>query len=119
MAQLEDVLAVYPRPYEQDYPRVCLDEKGKELQSQRAAGVWPKPGQRGIRQEYEYQREGSAHILLLCESLTGWRRVAVSQDRTAHPLARQRCQRVDQDFPKAHKIVLVTANWNIHGIGSR
>jgi hypothetical protein len=80
--------------------------------------VLPKPGQGGSRQDYEYRREGSANILLVCEPLTGWRRVAVSQDRTAPTLARQLRQLVEKDFPKAHKIVLVTDNLNIHGIWS-
>ena len=115
---MEDVLAVYQRPYDQDYPLVCLDEKGKALQSQRTDLMLPKPGQGEIRQDYEYRREGSANILLMCEPLTGWRRVAVSQDRTAHSLARQLRQLVEEDFPKAHKIVLVTDNLNIHGIWS-
>ncbi len=115
---MEDVLAVYQRPYDQEYPMVCLDEKGKELQSQRADLVWPKPGRAGIRQDYEYRREGSATLLLVCEPLTGWRRVAVSQDRTAHSLARQLRQLVEEDFPKAHKIILVSDNLNIHGIWS-
>jgi len=115
---MEDVLAVYQRPYDPSYPMVCLDEKGKELQSQRAELVLPQPGRGEIRQDYEYHREGSANLLLLCEPLTGWRRVAVSQDRTAHTFARQLRQLVDEDFPQAHKIVLVTDNLNIHGIWS-
>lgn len=115
---MEDVLSVYQRPYDPDYPMLCLDEKGKELQSQRAELVLPKPGQGGSRQDYEYRREGSANLLLVCEPLTGWRRIAVSQDRTAPSFARQLRQLVEQDFPMAHKIVLVTDNLNIHGIWS-
>lgn len=117
---MEDVLAVYHRPYDQEKPMVCMDEKGKELQSQRVnwEGALPKPDPNGMRQDYEYKREGSANILLVCEPLRGWRRVAVSQDRTAHTLARQLRQLVDEDFPQAHKIILVSDNLNIHGIWS-
>jgi hypothetical protein len=120
ISKMEDVLAVYQRPYDRAYPMVCLDEKGKELQSQRVnwQGELPPPGLQGTRQDYEYKREGSANILLICEPLRGWRRVAVSQDRTAHSFARQLRQLVDQDFPQAHKIVLVSDNLNIHGIWS-
>jgi hypothetical protein len=120
IAKMEDVLAVYQRPYDEDYPMVCMDEKGKELQSQRVTweGELPKPGPEGRRQDYEYQRAGSANILLVCEPLTGWRRVTVSQDRTAHSLARQLRQLIDKDFPQAHKIILVSDNLNIHGIWS-
>ena len=115
---MEDVLTVYQRPYDPEHPLVCLDEKGKELQSQRIELVLPKVGQGASRQDYEYQREGSANLLLVCEPLTGWRRVAVSQDRTAHTFARQLRQLVEEDFPQAHKIVLITDNLNIHGIWS-
>ena len=76
---MEDVLAVYQRPYHENYPMVCMDEKGKELQSQRVGREpeLPKPGQGVMHQDYEYQREGSANILLVSEPLKGWRRVAV------------------------------------------
>lgn len=117
---MEDVLAVYQRPYDQKYPMVCMDEKGKELQSQ--CVDWythpPQPGAGGIRQDYEYKREGSANIWLACEPLRGWRRAITSQDRTAHSLARQLRQLVDEDFPQAHKIILISDNLNIHGIWS-
>lgn len=117
---MEDVLAVYQRPYDPEKPMVCMDEKGKELQSQPVTweGELLKPGAEGMRQDYEYKREGSANILLVCEPLKGWRRVTVSQDRTAHSLARQLRQVVDEDFPQAHKIILVSDNLNIHGIWS-
>ena len=120
ISKMEDVLAVYQRPYDKDYPMLCLDEKGKELHSQRVGRnvELPQPGQGVIRQDYEYKREGSANILLVCEPLRGWRRVEVSQDRTAHHLARQLRKLVDEDFPQAHKIILVTDNLNIHGIWS-
>ena len=42
----------------------------------------------------------------------------MSQDRTAQSFARQLHQLVEEDFPMAHKIVLVTDNLNIHGIWS-
>ena len=110
IAKMEDVLAVYQRPYNEEYPMVCMDEKGKELQSQRV--TWeseiPKPGTEGVRQDYEYKREGSANILLVCEPLKGWRRVTVSQDRTAHSLARQLRQLVEAEARSSGRLVLTT-----------
>jgi hypothetical protein len=91
IAKMEDVLAVYQRPYDPRYPLICLDEKGKELQSTRP-GQEPLPAQPGkraaqsVRPDYAYVREGSANLLLMCEPLRGWRKVVVSQDRVAlHP----------------------------------
>lgn len=120
---MEDVLDVYQRPYASRFPVVCLDEKGKELQStlpERA--VLPaqpgKPGAHSPRQDYAYIREGAANLLMFCEPLRGWRKVVVSQDRNGRSFARHIQQLVDIDYPEAEKIVLVTDNLNIHGIWS-
>jgi len=117
---MEDVLEVYQRPCDRRYPVVCVDEKGKELQSQRPGreALPPKPGKQAVssvRQDYEYQREGSAKMLLMCEPLRGWRKVVVNQDRTGRSFAKEIRQLVDVDYPDAEKIVLVTDNLNIHG----
>jgi hypothetical protein len=118
---MEDVLEVYQRPYDPRYPVVCLDEKGKELQADKP-GREPLPAQPGhyktascVRQDYEYERKGSANILLVCEPLRGWRKTLVNQERDRRPYARLIKQLVDQDFPDAVKIVLVEDNLNIHG----
>lgn len=120
---MEDVLEVYQRPYDERYPVVCLDEKGKELQSTRPEreALPAEPGKKGatsVRQDYEYKREGSANLLLMCEPLRGWRKIIVSQDRNGKSFARQIQQLVDVDYPQAEKIMLVTDNLNIHGVWS-
>jgi hypothetical protein len=116
---MEDVLSVYERPYDPLIPVVCLDEKGKELQSHTSERE-PLPLQPGKEalQDYEYKREGSANIFLACEPLKGWRRTAVTQDRTALSFAHQLRKLVDEDFPHVERVVLVTDNLNIHGVWS-
>jgi hypothetical protein len=122
IAKMEDVLSVYERRYEPLRPVICLDEKGKELQSHTSerAPLPPKPGIQGgqalgVLQDYEYKREGSANIFLACEPLRGWRRTAVTFERTALSFAHQLRKLVDEDFPDAERVVLVTDNLNIHG----
>lgn len=120
IAKMEDVLEVYQRPYDPRYPLICLDEKGKELQANRA-GREPlpaqpnTPGAGSVRQDYEYQRAGSANLFLLCEPLRGWRKVLVTANRQARTFAQAIQKLVDVDYPQAEKIVLVTDNLNIHG----
>ena len=124
---MEDVLSVYERPYDPVRPVVCLDEKGKELQSH-TTGREPLPAvpnpikeqAKDGRQDYEYKRGGSASILLVCEPLRGWRRTAVTKDkdRTALSFAHQIKKLVDEDYPNAARVVLVTGNLNIHGVWS-
>lgn len=120
---MEDVLEVYQRPYDPRYPLICLDEKGKELRSTPAGrealpAIPDQPGASSVRQDYEYKREGSANLLLLCEPLRGWRKVVVSQQRDGRSFAREIQQLVDVDYPQAEKIVLVSDNLNIHGFWS-
>lgn len=120
---MEDVLETYQRPYDPRYPLICLDEKGKELQAQ-MVGREPlpaRPGQPGagcVRQDYEYRRAGSANLLLFSEPLRGWRKVVVSQERDAISFARHLQKLVDEDYPRAEKLVLVSDNLNIHGVWS-
>jgi hypothetical protein len=120
---MEDVLSVYERAYNPRRPVVCLDEKAKELQAH-TAGREPLPPRpspkkeeaRDGRQDYEYKRGGMANLFMVCEPLRGWRRVAVTSDRTAATFAHQLKELVDQDYPDAERIVLVTDNVNTHGI---
>jgi hypothetical protein len=122
IAKMEDVLSVYERPYDPQRPVVCLDEKGKELRSHNPERepLPPKPGIQGGQalEDYEYRREGSANIFLACEPLRGWRRTEVTTDRTALSFAGQLKRLVDEDFPLAERVVLVTDNLNIHGVWS-
>lgn len=120
---MEDVLAVYQRPYDPHFPLVCLDEKGKELQAEvpgrdALPAVPEQAGANCIRQDYEYQRAGSANLLVFSEPLRGWRKVVVSQERDAISFARHLRRLVDEDYPEAEKIVLVSDNLNIHGVWS-
>ncbi len=119
LAKMEDVLAVYQRPVDPRRPLVCLDEKGKELRApvpgREPLLPQPQAGQGQVRQDYEYQRAGSANLFLLTAPLQGWRRVAVTADRTTLSFAEQLRQLVEADFPAAEQIVLVTDNLNTHG----
>lgn len=121
IAKMEDVLDVYQRPYDPCYPLVCLDEKGKELRADKREALPARAGSAitgSVRQDYEYQRQGSANLLLMCEPLRGWRQVVVTEDRTARSFARQLQHLVDEIYPQAAKVVLVSDNLNIHGIWS-
>lgn len=125
VAKMEDVLRVYERPYDAEHPVVCMDEKNKELRGH-GAGRQPLPPRpspdkeeaRDATEDYEYKRGGMANLFMVCEPLRGWRRVAITQRRTAKDFAHQLKRLVDQDFPQAKKIVLVTDNLNTHTMWS-
>jgi len=110
---MEDVLDVYRRPLDTKRPLVCLDETGKALQATPRGQLPLRPGQ-AVRQDYEYQRQGSCNLFLVSAPLLGWRKVRVTAQRTAYDLAEQLRQLVEEDFPQAEAIVLVTDNLNTH-----
>jgi len=114
IAKMEDVLGVYQRPYDAARPVVCFDEKAKELRAEVRA---PLPAGAGEpeRRDYEYARGGMANLLVLCEPLRGWRRVAVTGDRTGETVAHQLRRLADEDYPDAEGIALVCDNVNTHG----
>jgi hypothetical protein len=113
VAKMEDVLDVYQRPYDAQRPVVCLDECSKELHSTPHGDLPAAPGQTAC-QDYEYERHGTRNLFLAVEPLRGWRKVRVTARRTAVDMAEQLRQLVDDDYPEAERIVLVTDNLNTH-----
>ena len=111
---MEDVLDVYHRPYDPKRPVVCLDEVSKELRSTPRGTLPMQPGQSAC-QDYEYARNGVCNLFLEIEPLRGWRKVRVTEHRTALDTADQLRLMVDEDFPDVDKVVLVTDNLNTHG----
>jgi hypothetical protein len=69
VAKMEDVLEVYQRPYDAKRPQVCLDEARKELHSTPKGTLPSEPG-RPARQDYAYERHGTASLFLWVEPLT-------------------------------------------------
>jgi hypothetical protein len=125
VAKMEDVLSVYERPYDPRYPVVCMDEKNKELRGH-GAGREPLPPRPSpdkeqatdAREDYGYTRGGMANIFMVSEPLRGWRRVGITERRTAQEFAHQLKRVVDEDFPQADKVVLITDNLNTHTMWS-
>jgi hypothetical protein len=110
---MEDVLAVYERPADPARPLVCFDECGKALRGHTRPPQPVAPG-RPARQDSEYTREGDANLFLACAPHLGWRDVRVTARRTAVDAAHALRELVDQAFPEAETIVLVTDNLNVH-----
>lgn len=64
VAAMEDVLAVYTRPYDPARPLVCLDETSKQLTKETRAPIPMRPGQ-PARSDYEYERNGVASLFMV------------------------------------------------------
>ena len=112
---MEDILDVYQQPYDPQRPVVCFDEKSKELHGTPHGALPPEPG-RTACQDYEYDRNGTCNLFLAVEPLRGRRRVQVTARRTAVDVAEFLRQLVDEDYPEAKQIRLVSDNLNTHTV---
>ena len=110
---MEDVLAVYERPYNSKRPVVCVDETNKTLHDT-PHGTLPIEAGQALRQDYEYERNGTANIFMAVEPLIGRRKTFVTDQRTNQDFAELLRYLSDDEYPDAEKIVLVTDNLNTH-----
>jgi hypothetical protein len=114
---LEDVLTVYQRPLDPAHPVICRDETSKQLVGETRLALPVEPGQ-VQREDYEYERNGVAHLFLLSEPLTGWREVQLTERRTRIDWAMARRELSDRHYPAAERITVVLDNLNTPGPAS-
>lgn len=116
VANMEQVLDIYKRPYDPKFPLVCMDESPKQLIRESRLPIAPAPG-RPARHDYEYERCGVCNIFMACEPLAGRRLVEVKERKTKQDWA---CfiERIAQSYEAAEKITLVMDNLNTHNAGS-
>lgn len=114
---MEDVLDLYEEPYDPQRPTVCLDEKPVVLHAETRPSLPPVPGPEGHpqRQDYEYERGGTANLFVMVEPQAGWRHVAVTDQRTKQDYAECLRWLVEERYPDAEVIRLVQDNLNTHG----
>jgi hypothetical protein len=117
LARMEDVLDLYATPDSEEEPTVCVDEKLVQLVREVRQPVPAQPGQ-VARVDYEYHREGTANLFMVGRPSVGWRAVQVTARRTTGDFAEFLRAVVDDYFPTAGKIRLVTDNLNTHTLGA-
>ena len=113
---MEEVLDIYERDYDPEWPVVCFDERPCQLIDDVVAPVPMKPG-RVRRHDYEYRRNGTCVVFIAFEPLTGKRIVETRQRRTKKDYG-QFMTRLLQAYPRAQKIILVQDNLNTHNPSS-
>lgn len=114
---MEDVIAVYHRPYNEMYPVVCMDESSKQLVDEVTRPIPMAPGHPVLKDD-EYVRNGVANIFMAVEPLAGFREVKVTEQRTMKDWADFIRGLVEGRYAGAKRIALVMDNLNTHAIGS-
>ena len=116
VAHMERVLDVYKRPYNKDFPVVCVDESPEQL-IETLGEEQMKPG-RERRIDYEYIRRGAVNVFIASEPLRGRRLAKVTESKTKPDWAAFMKLVADEMYPNAKKITLVMDNLKTHSIGS-
>ena len=80
-AHMEDVLAVYSRPYDVNAPVLCMDEQPVQLVEEVRVPI-TATRQHPKRVDYEYKRAGVANVFMFAEPLASWRQVSVRSKKT-------------------------------------
>lgn len=116
MANMEKVLEVYKRPYNEKRPVVCMDESPKQLIGEITTPIPIQPGS-DERHDYEYVRNGVCNIFMSNEPLSGRRYVTVTERKTKRDWA---CfiEEIAEQYKDAEKITLVMDNLETHKPGS-
>jgi DDE superfamily endonuclease len=113
---MEQVLAVYERPYDERHPVVCLDEQPKQLIAETRL---PRVCSDGTRlYDYEYERKGTASIFMAFEPLGGKRFLSVHERHTHKEWASVVADIVEKHYATAEHITLVMDNLSTHNLAS-
>ena len=117
VARMEDVLDLYAEAPDPKRPVVCLDESPTQLIGEVRQRIPPEPGQ-VERFDYEYRRAGTVNLFVLVDAHRPWRKVTVTQQRTALDFARCMRELVEVDHPRAERVRVVLDNLSTHTPGA-
>jgi hypothetical protein len=117
VANMEDVLEVYSRPFDPKFPVLCMDEQPIQLLKESRTPI-AATAEHPKRVDYEYERAGTASIFMFCEPLSGWRDVSVELRRTKVEWACAIEELLRTRFADAEKVLLVCDNLNTHTKGA-
>ena len=117
VARMEDVLDLYAEPPDPKRPVVYFDESPTQLIGEVRQPLPPEPG-RPARYDYEYRRNGTANLFVALDAHRPWRKVKVTERRTAADFAACMRELAEVDFPDAERIRVVLDNLSTHAPGS-
>lgn len=111
--RMYDLLALYARPFRQEEPVVCLDEKSKQLLKDARTSLPIRPGI-PVRQDYEYVRAGTCNLFVAVEPKGGRRTVQVTDRRAKPDFVAFVRYLLEQVYATARRVHLVMDNLNTH-----
>ncbi len=110
---MENILALYERPYDPKRPLICVDERPCQLLGDVLVPLPMEPG-KAKREGYQYKRNGVCTVFIAFEPLTGQRFVQVRKRRTKKDYAEFMKYVADTFYPDVDQLVIVQDNLNTH-----
>jgi transposase len=117
VARMEDVLDLYAETPDPERPVVCFDESPTQLIGEVREPIPAAPGQ-PRRYDYEYRRNGTVNMFVFLDAHRPWRKVKVTDQRTAQDFAECMRDLVDVHYPQADVIRVVMDNLSTHTAGA-
>lgn len=117
VAQMEQVLDVYEKPYDPKCPVLCMDEQPVQLLKEKRTPI-PATKDHPRRVDYEYERAGTASLFMFTEPLAGWREVSVRERRTKIDWALEMARLLEGRYADCEKVIVVCDNLNTHTRGA-
>lgn len=107
---MEQVLSGYERPYNIDFPLVCMDESPKQIiDYQEFIGSDGKK-----YQDSEYVRKGVVELFVATEPLAGFRELSVENDHKSGTWIKFIARLMDTKYKDAKKVTWVMDNFSTH-----
>jgi transposase len=117
VARMEDVLDLYAEEPDPQRPVVCFDESPIQLIGEVREPIPVEPGQIE-RYDCEYRRNGTANLFVFLDAKRPWRKVKVTERRTAEDFATCMRELTDVHYPKAERVRVVLDNLSTHSAGA-
>lgn len=117
VARMEDVLDLYAGEPDPKRPVVCFDESPTQLIGEVRQPIPAAPGQLE-RYDCEYRRNGTVNLFVFLDAHRPWRKVKVTEQRTARDFAQCMRDLVDVHYPQAEQIRVVLDNLSTHSAGA-
>jgi len=117
VARMEDVLDLYAEVPDPKRPVVCFDESPTQLIGEVRQPIPAEPGQLE-RYDCEYKRNGTVNLFIFLDVHRPWRKVKVTERRTAKDFAICMRELSDVHFPEAARIRVVLDNLSTHSAGA-
>ena len=117
VARMEDVLDLDAEAPDPKRPVVCFDESPTQLIGEVRPPIAAAPGQLE-RYDCEYRRNGTVNLFVFLDAHRAWRRVKVTNQRTARDFAECMRDLVDLHYPQAEQVRVVLDNLSTHSAGA-